>query len=225
MPLTPLGSMLAAAVFEGCAPAPDADADVLVPAISEVPPPVARTMARPWLDARSAVAAARELLTFAEPTGGEQRVAALALGGELGREAAEAWREWAERPGFGAYAWQWLAAHGEATVQDPADEAWLTVDALSIMLDALPDMVPPLLLAAVLQQEGGRKTCGNAGQSRMKSQWRPSRATGIHGGSVGRVRRSSANSWPSDCVGAGIVRAVVRPSRAMAAVSVWVSFI
>lgn len=162
MPLTPLGSMLAAAVFEGCAPAPDADADVLVPAISEVPPPVARTMARPWLDARSAVAAARELLTFAEPTGGEQRVAALALGGELGREAAEAWREWAERPGFGAYAWQWLAAHGEATVQDPADEAWLTVDALSIMLDALP---------AWCRRSCWRRSCSRKAVANLRECW------------------------------------------------------
>lgn len=153
--LTPLGSMLAAAVFEGCAPAPDADAGALVSVISEVPPPVAMTMAGPWLDARSADAAVRELLTFAESAGGEQRATALAFGRELGPDAAEAWREWAGRPGFGAYARQWLADQEEPAAQDPADEAWLTVDALSIMLDALPDMVPPLLLAALVQQETG----------------------------------------------------------------------
>ncbi len=153
--LTPLGSMLAAAVFEGCAPAPDADAGALVSVISEVPPPVARTMTRPWLDARSADAAARELLAFAESADGEQRVAALAFCRELGPEAADAWREWAERPGFGAYARQWLAAHGEPAAQDPADEAWLAVEALSIMLDTLPDMLPPSLLTAVLQQQIG----------------------------------------------------------------------
>ncbi len=153
--LTPLGSMLAAAVFEGCAPAPDADAGALVSVISEVPPPVARTMTRPWLDARSADAAARELLAFAESADGEQRVAALAFCRELGPEAADAWREWAERPGFGAYARQWLATHGEPAAQDPADEAWLAVEALSIMLDTLPDMLPPSLLTAVLQQQIG----------------------------------------------------------------------
>ena len=153
--LTPLGSMLAAAVFEGCAPPPDADAGELVSVISELPPRVAKTMARPWLDARSADDAVRELLTFAELAGGEQRIAALAFGRELGPEAAQTWREWAGRPGFGAYARQWLAEQGEPTAQDPADEAWLTVDALSIMLGALPDTLPPLLLAVALQQEAG----------------------------------------------------------------------
>jgi hypothetical protein len=153
--LTPLGSMLATAVFEGCAPAPDADAGTLVSVISEIPLPVAWIMARPWLDARSTTTAVRELLAFAESASGEQRIAALAFSRELGPEAVEAWREWAGRPGFGAYARQWLADQGEEAAQDPADEAWLTVDALSIMLDALPDTLPPLLLATVLQQEIG----------------------------------------------------------------------
>lgn len=150
--LTPLGSVLTAAVFEGCAPPPDADAGTLVSAISELPPPVARTIAGPWLESRSADAAVRELLAFAESAAGGQRVAALAFGGELGPEAAEAWREWAERPGFGAYARRWLADQGESVAEDPADEAWLIVEALSIMLDALPDTLPPFLLAAALQQ-------------------------------------------------------------------------
>jgi hypothetical protein len=141
--LTPLGSMLATAVFEGCAPAPDDDAGTLVSVISEIPLPVAWIMARPWLDARSTTTAVRELLAFAESASGEQRIAALAFSRELGPEAVEAWQEWAGRPGFGAYARQWLADQGEEAAQDPADEAWLTVDALSIMLDALPDTLPP----------------------------------------------------------------------------------
>ncbi|HEX6507633.1 MAG TPA: hypothetical protein VF221_08385, partial [Chloroflexota bacterium] len=49
--LTPLGSVLAAAVFEGGAPEPDADAGAVISAISDVPPRVAWTMMRPWLDA------------------------------------------------------------------------------------------------------------------------------------------------------------------------------
>ncbi len=153
--LTPLGSMLAAVVFEGCAPAPDADAGTLVSVINEVPPRVARTMAGPWLDARSADAAVRELLTFAESADGEQRAAALAFCTELGPGAAQAWREWERRPGFGAYARQWLAAQGDPTAQDPADEAWLAVDALSMMLDVLPDGVPSRLLAMALPQDTG----------------------------------------------------------------------
>jgi hypothetical protein len=149
--LTPLGSMLAAAVFEGCAPAPDADAATLMSVISEVPPPVAATMARPWLAARPADVAARELLALAESTSGEQRAAALAFASGLGPETAPAWREWAGRPGFGAYARRWLADRGETLTADPADEAWLTVDALSIMLAALPSVEPAPLLDAVRQ--------------------------------------------------------------------------
>jgi len=149
--LTPLGSMLAAAVFEGCAPAPDADAGTLVSVIREVPPPAALAMVRPWLDARPADAAARVLLALAESEHGEQRAASLALASGLGPAAAPAWREWAGRPGFGAYARRWLADQGEPADGDPADEAWLTVDALSIMLAALPRLEPALLLDAVLQ--------------------------------------------------------------------------
>src|SRR5438876_2284775 len=63
--LTPLGTVLAESVFTGRAPSPHADAGTVVSAISELPPLVARTVARPWLDARSAAGAARELLAFA----------------------------------------------------------------------------------------------------------------------------------------------------------------
>jgi hypothetical protein len=153
--LTPLGSMLARAVFEGGAPAPDADAETVVAATSEVPPPVARTLARPWLEARPAYAAARELLAFAESASAGQRLAALAFTRELGPDATAAWQEWARRPGFGVYARRWLADQGEPTADDPADEAWLTVEALSIMMDALPATLPPFLLAEFVQQETG----------------------------------------------------------------------
>jgi hypothetical protein len=151
--LTTLGAILAQAVFEGRAPKPDADAETVISAVSDVPPSVARTLARPWLEARSPESAARELLALAASADGERRVAALAFAGEAGPDAAAAWREWAERPGFGAYARRWLADQGEPITEDPADQAWLIVDALSIMLDALPDMLPPSVLAEVVQQE------------------------------------------------------------------------
>ncbi|HEY2580023.1 MAG TPA: plasmid pRiA4b ORF-3 family protein [Streptosporangiaceae bacterium] len=153
--LTPLGSMLATAVFEGCAPAPDADAKTLLAMAGELPPPVAMIMAEPWFGARSADAAVRELLTFAESASGNQRLVALALAEGLGPDSAIAWREWAKRPGFGAYARQWLASHGKPVAVNPADDAWLIVDGLSIMLDSLGDSVPPFLLAAAFQQELG----------------------------------------------------------------------
>jgi hypothetical protein len=96
-------------------------------------------------------AAVRELLALAEASGGEQRAAALAFARGLGPDAAPAWREWAGRPGFGAYARRWLADQGEPAADDRPDEAWLTVDALSIMLAALPGVEPVPLLDAVLQ--------------------------------------------------------------------------
>jgi pRiA4b ORF-3-like protein len=160
--LTPLGTVLAASVFQGRAPSPDADAATVVSAISELPPPVVRTVAGPWLAARSVAGAARELLAFAESTGGGQRVAALAFARELGPEAADAWREWAKRPGIGAYARQWLRSRGEQVAEDPADEAWLAVEALSIMLDTLADTVPPFLLQATLAQQAGEEAAAAA---------------------------------------------------------------
>jgi len=153
--LTPLGSLLAAAVFEGLAPSPEANAETLVSAIGELPLPVARTVARPWLDARSTADAARELLIFAESADSSERIAALAFAGQLGSEATGAWWQWAKRPGIGAYARQWLRSQGEDVAEDAADEAWLAVDALSAMLDRLTEVVPPLLLQAMLAAQAG----------------------------------------------------------------------
>ena len=155
--LTPLGTVLTASVFQGREPSPDADVATAMSAVSELPPAVARTVAQPWLGARSGADAVRELLTFAESAGGGQRVAALALAGELGSDAADAWREWAKRPGIGAYPRQWLRSQGEQVPEDPADEAWLAVDGLSVMLDALADTVPPFLIQAMLAKEFGEE--------------------------------------------------------------------
>jgi Plasmid pRiA4b ORF-3-like protein len=155
--LTPLGTVLTASVFQRREPSADADVATVMSAVSELPPAVARTVAQPWLGARSAADAARELLAFAESADGGQRVAALALAGELGSDAADAWREWAKRPGIGAYARQWLRSQGEQVPEDPADEAWLAVDGLSVMLDALADTVPPFLIQAMLAQEFGEE--------------------------------------------------------------------
>ena len=162
--LTPLGVVLATSVFRGREPSPDADAATVMSAISELPPQVAWTVAQPWLGARSAADAARELLTFAESADGGQRVAALAFAGELGNDATESWREWAKRPGIGAYARQWLRSQGEQVTEDPADEAWLAVDGLSVMLDALADTVPPFLIQAMLAQQFGEEVTEAAEQ-------------------------------------------------------------
>jgi len=160
--LTPLGSVLAVAVFEWLAPSPEADAEIVVSAIGELPPPVARTVARPWLDVRSTAGAAEELLAFAESADSGERIAALAFAGQLGTEATDVWRRWARRPGMGAYARQWLRSQGEVVAEDPADEAWLAVDSLSAMLDGLTDVVPPLLLRAVLAEQAGEDVASMA---------------------------------------------------------------
>ncbi len=157
---TPLGSLLAAVVFAGYAPPPEADASAVMALSSDVPLPLAVKLAGPWLAARPADAAVRELLTFAESADGAERIAALAFADEIGPDAAAAWREWAEQPGFGAYARQWLADLGEPVTQDPADEGWLVTEALSIILDTLPDTVPPLLLAELLSQQTGLDIAG-----------------------------------------------------------------
>jgi Plasmid pRiA4b ORF-3-like protein len=153
--LTPLGTALAASVFQGRAPSPDADVAAVMSAVSELPPAVALAVAQPWLGARSAADAARELLAFAESTGGRQRAAALAFARELGSDAADAWREWAKRPGIGAYPRLWLRGQGEQVPEDPADEAWLAVDTLGVMLDTLADTAPPFVVQAMLEQQAG----------------------------------------------------------------------
>ena len=153
--LTPLGEMLSTSIFEGAAPAPDASAGTLIEAIREVPPSIARTLAGPWLSARSQQSAGRALLAFAQTAAGEPRLAALALCGDLGPGAASAWRDWADQPGFGAYARQWLAAHGELVTEDPRDDAWLAADVLSVMLGSVPVELPPPFLAAVLREQLG----------------------------------------------------------------------
>jgi Plasmid pRiA4b ORF-3-like protein len=153
--LTTLGGGLAAGVIEGRAPAPDADVAAVAMAISDLPRPVARTVAGPWLETRSPAGAAEELLAFAESATGSERAAAVVLARELGPDSAPAWRDWAKRPGIGAYAREWLRTQDENLTEDRTDEAWLAVDALTIMLDRLIDTVPPLVLQALLIEEVG----------------------------------------------------------------------
>jgi Plasmid pRiA4b ORF-3-like protein len=128
--LTPLGRMLAESLFTGCAPPAEADAATLMDVLCVVPPKIASQMAMPWLAARSPAAAVRELLAYAESADPDQRVIAVTVASGLGPQAAPAWRDWADRPGFGAYARMWLTEQGEQVSPDPADQAWLAADAL-----------------------------------------------------------------------------------------------
>lgn len=145
--LTPLGRMLAESVFTGCAPPADADVATLMDVLSAMPPPIAMQMAEPWLAARSEDVAVRELLAYAESADPAQRMIVMAFAMGIGPESAPAWREWADRPGVGAYARMWLSEQGDEASERPGDQAWLTVETFSAADGAIPAEV---LLGAVL---------------------------------------------------------------------------
>ena len=148
--LTPLGQMLAESVFTGCAPPADADVATLMDVLSVVPQKIAEQMAVPWLAARSPAEAVRELLAWAESADPTQRLIAMAFAMGIWPQTASAWREWADRPGFGAYARMWLSEQGEEVPEHPGDQAWLTVEALSAAGTAIPPEAMPLVLGAAL---------------------------------------------------------------------------
>jgi hypothetical protein len=152
--LAPLGLWITDFMFRENAPAADADAEVLVRELTGLPVKVAMLMARPWLSSRTTAAAARELLAAGEATSGQERLTALDLARECGPEAMPAWREWATRKGFGAYARVWLAEQDDTEPAD-ADSAWITVDALVTMLDALPPELPESLLPTLIRAQAG----------------------------------------------------------------------
>jgi hypothetical protein len=152
--LTPLGRWLTDFLFSQSAPVAEADATTLVDALAALPNRIAALMARPWLAARTPMAASRELIATAASASGQQRLAALALAGECGPDAAPAWREWAATDGFGAYARIWLAEQ-DGTEPAEADVAWTTVDAMATLLGALPPGLPPELMFELFQAQAG----------------------------------------------------------------------
>jgi hypothetical protein len=156
--LTELGRMLAESIFVGCAPSADADVAALLEVVSVVPSQIAERMAAPWLAARSPAAAVGELLAYAESADPVRRMIAMAFAMGIGREAAPAWREWADRPGFGAYARLWLTEQGEAVAEHPGDQAWLTVEAFAAASAAIPAELAPLVLGAALENADAGET-------------------------------------------------------------------
>jgi hypothetical protein len=151
--LTPLGRLLADSLVDGLTPAPETSAEDLIVTVGMVPPKIALQLSAPWLAARSAADAVRELLRYAEYADTDQRIKALVIARRLGQDAAPAWREWSRRPGFGAYARAWLSQRDELFVADPDDEAWLLVEGMSLTMNALPSGLAPLAVAGALQQE------------------------------------------------------------------------
>lgn len=152
--LTPLGRMLAETVFAALAVDPGADVETALTMLAKLPPSVSMFIARPWLAARTPAGAARELLAFAESAAADSRMIAVTFAKGIGPEAAEAWREYAEVPGFGAYAREWLAVLGEQVTADPRDAAWLTVEAVSMVGVSLPPEVVSDMISSVARRSG-----------------------------------------------------------------------
>jgi hypothetical protein len=146
--------MLAETVFAVLAVDPGADAGTAVGMLAELPPNVSTFIARSWLAARTPAGAAGELLAFAETITTENRMVAVALAKRIGRDALEAWREYAAVPGFGAYAREWLARLGEQVTPDPRDEAWLAIDAVRMVSGSLPPEVASRMISSVARQSG-----------------------------------------------------------------------
>ena len=150
--LTPLGRMLAETVFAALAIDPAADVDTVVAMVTDLPPRVSTLIARPWLAMRTPTGAVRELLGFAESARTRKRTAAVSFAKEIGPETAPAWREYAEVPGFGAYAREWLTQLGEDVAGDPLDQAWLTVEAISVAAVSLPPEVVSDMISSAARQ-------------------------------------------------------------------------
>jgi Plasmid pRiA4b ORF-3-like protein len=150
--LTPLGRMFADSVLAGHTPEPDAGADTLIDFIISLPPKIAQAVSVGWLTARAPAEAVSELLDYAESADPDQRIMALGIARELGPGAAQAWRAWAKRPGFGAYARAWLAEQGEPVTAQPTDEGWLTAEAMLFAGAMMPQGLESLALFMAVQQ-------------------------------------------------------------------------
>lgn len=156
--LTALGRLFAGWALESISPAADEAAGELVGIVADYPPPVALAASARWLAARTPPTAARELLGFAESADVPLvRTVALTLARQLGSEALPAWREYAVRAGFGAYARQHLASQGEDVESDGRDEAWLLVDSIVAASGELP-WLAELTFAGVFRAMGGEAT-------------------------------------------------------------------
>jgi hypothetical protein len=137
--VTPLGRLLADSVTAALAPAPEEDAGAVVARFGSLPVGIAIRYASGWLAARTPVAAAGELIDFAASATPHQRATAIDLAAELGPDAAQAWRQRADLPGYGAYVREWLADQGEQVPDFPGDEAWLAAETFSLGLSSAPE--------------------------------------------------------------------------------------
>ena len=152
--LTSLGRMLADSVFSALAPAPEDGASAVVSRLGCLPAGAAIWFARDWLGARTPVSAARELFDFAASASPRQRATAFALAERIGLEAAPAWRERAQVPGYGAYVRAWLAEQGEEVPNFPRDAAWMVAETFSSLLEEVPRELASMALGLVMHEAG-----------------------------------------------------------------------
>lgn len=152
--VTPLGRMLADSVFGALAPAPEDGASAVVSRLDCLPASAAIWFARDWLGARTPVSAARELFDFAALASPRQRATAFALARRIGAEAAPAWRERAEVPGYGAYVRAWLEEQGEEVPNFPRDAAWMAAETFSSLLDEVPREFASMALGLAMHEAG-----------------------------------------------------------------------
>jgi Plasmid pRiA4b ORF-3-like protein len=89
-------------------------------------------------------------VAYAEQAAADERVIAVSFASSIGPEGAPAWREWAERPGFGVYARMWLAEQGEQVAEHPSDHGWLLVEAVSVADVGVADGLASLAVGTVL---------------------------------------------------------------------------
>jgi Plasmid pRiA4b ORF-3-like protein len=150
--LTPLGRMLAETVFTMLAIDPGDDVETAVTKLADLPPTVAKHVARPWLAPRTPAGAVGELLAFAESASTQKRMVAVSFAKQIEPEEAEPWRAYAGTPGFGALAREWLASLGEEVTADPRDEAWLTVETISVICASRPPEDLPRMISSLARE-------------------------------------------------------------------------
>ncbi|HEY1627445.1 MAG TPA: hypothetical protein VGG16_27000 [Streptosporangiaceae bacterium] len=143
--VTPLGRLFADTVTGTLAPAPDQDAAAVIEGLGSLPVSLTVRFLTQWLAARTTADAAGELIDFAAAATPYQRATAIDLAAELGPDAAPAWRERADLPGYGAYVREWLVDQGEPVAGVPGDQAWMAAEMFAL---ALLEQPPPWITVA-----------------------------------------------------------------------------
>jgi hypothetical protein len=199
--LTPLGRMLVSSVFAALAPASEDSASAVVTRLGMLPAGTATLYARDWLAARTPVDAARELFDFAAVAAPFPRSSAFALAAAIGPQAAPAWRERAEVPGYGAYVRIWLAEQGEDVPFFPLDEVWLVAESLGALVDQVPPEFALLALTdafAALGADNLLEAIARLGESGHPDAPRfIEKIRAVAPGSRTRSAGPAARSWPA----------------------------